>query len=119
VVLVRGFLLLVVEGDVDVGERVADSVSASGVDDGSRSARSADVAGVAGQRGMVYRLKGAVARPDLVELERICVASSSGWERRKVTVVVCWSTLGGDCVTHLIYCFVKEMGYVVSSAIEI
>jgi hypothetical protein len=101
VVFLRGVLRLF-ESDVDVGERVADSVSASKFGGGGRSARCAGVAGVAGQRGMVYGFERAVAGPDVVGLERVCVASFPRWERRIVAVGVCWGTLGGDGVTHLI-----------------
>jgi hypothetical protein len=101
VVLLRGFLRLV-ESDVDLGERVANSVAAPGFAGGGRSARCAGVAGVAGQRGMVYGFERAVAGLDAVGLEGVCVASFPRWERRIVAVGVCWGTLGGDGVTHLI-----------------
>jgi hypothetical protein len=47
VLLVRGYLCLLVECDVDVGERVPNSVSVSCFDSRSRS-RGAGCAGVAG-----------------------------------------------------------------------
>jgi hypothetical protein len=98
---------------VDIGDRVSGSmgwplrnpVLDSCFDTiGSGCARCAAVAGVARQRGIIYRFKRTVARSEVVEFKWIGVSSCSGREKKDVIVVVVgWGTLGRNWGTHFLY----------------